>query len=175
MTVSESPGKTPGIGSVDLYAHANPGLVATALFWIAEGHGEQRRKEDGEQIGIPVVWAIVATALVLTERVRPQLPKTSRRRLAALFNENPSWRPELAVGLRQWQIPFWEGLGYGSACRVLSYCDGRVSACGKIGSPTTEWEKETRRLSRSMGKIFAKEGTVGAMHSVFGLHAQGTR
>ncbi len=157
------------MGSLDLFAHANPALVALVVYWLADGYQEQRRKDrSGEQQGVPVLWAIVGTAMMLTGDIRRRLPKNSRGRLTTLCHRHPSWRPRIANGLGAWQSPFWQGLGYGSTCGAITLIEGKIIANGGVASPSNEWEKETRKLSRALGKIFAKESSASAIHAVFG-------
>ncbi len=160
-----------GIESVDIFAHANPALVAMLLRWFCEGYGEQLRKNvnDGNP-GALVPWALVATALVGTRRTRRALPRRSNAHLANLFYANPTWRASLMDGIDGWSRPFWRGVGYGVAHGVIRLDDGRLYASGKVKAPSKTWPREICARARTLGKVFAKEADASVAAVVFGLH-----
>lgn len=158
------------IESLDLFVHANPALVAVVLYWLAEGHQNQRAS-DGilEERGLPLLWAIMAVALLLTEELRQSLPKNANARLSGLFAQHPSWRPRLAASVASWSGPVWRGIGYGTACGVLLLENGRIHAQGSVSSPVDDWVKETAGRSRTLGRVIAKEPGDGALRVILGL------
>lgn len=156
--------------SVDLFAHANPALCAAVLRWSCEGFQEERKKGPGSGAhGMSPMWGAMALALVCTPATAKALPKTSRKRLRNLFQEHPSWRIAVSHGLESWSEPFWRGVGFGVAARVLRYSDGALFAAGRLSVPVVEAHKTHRTRAKTLGKVIGKESDASVLAVALGL------
>ena len=159
---------------MDVFAHSNPAFAASVLRWLCEGFAEERRRDDElGSTGLLSIWALSALVLLATDEIRPQLPKTSKKRLSNLFHEHPSWRPALFEGVGAWAGSFWRGVGYGSSKGLLQLEKGCLYASGKLQVPTDEWTKGLRGRARTLGRVLACERDDAVLGSAFGLNVTG--
>ena len=85
------------------------------------------------------------------------------------MHKNPQWRGGAADALRGWVDPFWRSLCLGIATDVIRLELGRLYTGTHVGGPRTDFEKDLRRRTRSLGQAIAKERDDAARGLTFGV------
>ncbi len=151
---------------LDVYVHSNPAMAALVLYWTSKGYA----KESVTSHGLLFPWGILALATVCSSSYRERIPKTTNARLTLFFNDNPEMRFSIPSMLIAWKSPFWEGLRYGVANRLLDVDSSlRLSARRARLKQRTELGAELERVGERFGRLIAREGNDNLVASALGI------
>jgi hypothetical protein len=151
----------------DVQLHQNPRVGSLLLYWLAEGHAEER--PDGSGILLP--WAMLALGLLSTDDAKEGLPKSKATFSGWLGGEGSrAWRGDVRGIILAWRDAFWHAAAVGVQSGILAVRDARVCAAAKPSITSAQSiAGQLRRRARALGGTIGSERSDHTIASALGL------